>query len=80
MILKTRDLKLADVVQLSEGDYMTATVSQVTEDEVTFIRPYIHTADFSYTGGVITYIGQETVKVYRDSKREYLVHQRKVLK
>jgi hypothetical protein len=80
LTLKTRDLKLADVVQLSEGAYMCATVSMVTEDSVTLIRPYMHSADFSYTGGVITYTGHETVTLYRGSDRTVTVLERKDLK
>lgn len=78
--IKVCDLKLADVVQLSDGAYMTATVSQVTADEVILTRPYIQTADFSYTGGVITYIGLETVKYYRHTERWVTVLERKELK
>ena len=78
--LPVSELQLADVVQLSDDDYATGTVVQVTEDEVHVYRPYVHTADFSYTGGVIPYIGTETVKLYRKSSRELFVWSRTVLK
>lgn len=56
---------LADVVSLgfNGGEYDCATVCKVNEDgTVDLFRPYTHTADFSYTGGVICYVGIETVK------------------
>ena len=49
--------------------YGWATVVQVTEEEVTVVRPYVHTSDFSYTGGLMSYLGQETCKLYRKSDR-----------
>lgn len=78
--IKICDLKLGDVVQLSEGAYMCATVQQVTADEVILFRPYVHCADFSYSGGVITYIGTETVKYYKDTERWVTVLERVTLK
>jgi hypothetical protein len=55
---------LGDIVSLgwSDSGYDTATVSQVYEDgTVDLFRPYTHTADFSYTGGVICYVGIENI-------------------
>ncbi len=63
--VKVSTLELGDVVKLFDGAYSYGTVQQVTEHEVFIFRPYVHTADFSYTGGVMTYIGQETVRVWR---------------
>lgn len=60
MNVPMKNLKLGDRVELFEGAYGTATVIQIEDDKVTFYRPYIHTSDFSYTGGVIPYIGTET--------------------
>lgn len=52
---------LGDVVNfrgIADEGYNTATVSQVYDDgTVDLFRPYVHTADFSYTGGVICYVG-----------------------
>ena len=57
------EIGLGDVVKCSEGAYMTATVCKVNEDgTVDLFRPYTHTADFSYTGGVICYVGIEEIK------------------
>jgi hypothetical protein len=57
------DLRLGDVVTTFTGSathsYSHATVKKITEKEVTFFRPYVATANFTYTGGVITYLGYE---------------------
>lgn len=55
---------LGDIVSLGWNDgYDNATVSKLNEDgTVNLFRPYTHTNDFSYTGGVICYVGVETVK------------------
>lgn len=62
-MVKYADLRLGDIVDLRHSAYSTATVKQIRKYEeylyVTFFRPYVHTSDFSYTGGVITYIGIE---------------------
>lgn len=55
-----KDLQLGDVVELFESEpYAHATVKKLSSNTATFFRPYVHTADFSYTGGVICYIGIE---------------------
>lgn len=69
-------LQLADKVSLemSEG-YDTATVEQINHAECTvkLIRPYIHTADFSCTSGVFTYVGWEYVTLYWTKNEEMSV-------
>lgn len=80
-------LQLADVVSLemSEG-YDTATVEQITDKTVRLIRPYVATADFSCTSGVITYLGWEYVNLYwydtdiEDNAREVVLLRRTELK
>ena len=54
-------LGLGDVVRISgHNAFNDATVKRLNQDgTVQVVRPYIQTADFSYTGGVITYIGLE---------------------
>lgn len=65
--IKVNELCLGDVVDTMEGNpYSCATVCQVTENEVEFFRPYTHHADFSYTGGVICYVGINQFKVPRN--------------
>ena len=78
--LKAHELKLADIVELFDDGYGTATVVQITESEIHFFRPYVHTADFSYTGGVIHTIGFEYCKYSLNSNRVFKVFQRTELK
>lgn len=57
--VKLSELQLGDIVDTQFGEYSYATVRQIKDNIVTFVRPYIHTDDFSYTGGVLWYIGIE---------------------
>jgi len=78
--LTAKELKLADTVRLTcVGGYNTATVKNVTAEHVTLFRPYVETADFSYTGGVICYIGIEEFSIPRNDSFEYEVIDRKPL-
>lgn len=55
-------IELGDVVSMNDGPFMDCTVCKVNEDgTVNLFRPYVHTADFSYTGGVICYVGIENI-------------------
>lgn len=56
---ETVKLDLGDVVEYGwESGYDHATVQQVNPDgTVDLFRVYVQTADFSYTGGVICYVG-----------------------
>ena len=56
-----KDLRLGDVVRLYDDAYADATVKNVTNAVVTLFRPYVVTADFSYSGGVICYVGIEEI-------------------
>lgn len=77
-IIETRvmDLQLGDVVILGPGPYMTGTVYRIDPNSVMVFRPYVQTADFTYTGGVITYIGHEDVSLHRDNRTVTLVSRR----
>jgi hypothetical protein len=78
-IIGPKDLQLADVVRLvsdAENAYSCMTVKQITDKEVTFFRPYVHTADFAYTGGVLCFIGIEEFQVSLSSTQEYELVQR----
>lgn len=58
--VKVSELSLGDVVRVWNNDaYGDATVKQIKDEQVFFFRPYVQTADFSYTGGVICYVGFE---------------------
>lgn len=75
-----RDLKLADKIMLpSDPTLGVSVVKNVTDYEVTLFRPYPETADFSYSGGVICYVGIEEFSIPRNGV-EYLLIGRKELK
>jgi hypothetical protein len=65
-----REIGLGDVVSLGwNNGYDNATVCKVHEDgTVDLFRPYTHTADYSYTGGVICYVGIDQID-HVDPKR-----------
>lgn len=63
------EAKLGDTVKLFEGPWGFAIVTQITADEIILTRPYGTTADFSYTGGVIFYTGQEECKYLKSDTR-----------
>lgn len=63
--IKGHDLRLADVVRLDNEAFADAVVQNITPDAIYFFRPYATTADFSYTGGVIPYVGIEQFRAYR---------------
>lgn len=66
-LIATNALQLADIIRLSPEPepFADAIVNMITVDEVHCIRPYMHHADFSYTGGVICYTGHDTFKLSR---------------
>jgi hypothetical protein len=79
-LIKTKELKLADMVSLFPDDpFSTAIVKQIKDGWITLFRPYGTTADFSYTGGVITYIGVEDFTIQADD-RMITLYERKKLK
>lgn len=81
MKTKIRDLKLADQIRLGDFPFSDGVVRQIKEDgKVVIFRPYATTADFSYTGGVIPYIGIEEIIYYQTDDREVEVLGRKALK
>jgi len=80
MEITGQELRLADVVDLFDGPYRTATVKQIRDGEVTFFRPYVASSDFEYTGGVICTIGIEEFKCLINTSHTYKLLQRKELK
>lgn len=72
-IVKGTELELGDVVRVLPADapdpYRDSTVINIKDGWITLFRPYATTADFSYTGGVIPYIGVSEFKVEAD--RDY---------
>lgn len=90
--IRARDFQLADVVsrvgQGVNGAFDDCVVKKIEEVEfpitgkhkfATLFRPYAHTADFSYTGGVICYIGIEEFTVPMNGEY-WLLHFRKELR
>lgn len=71
------DLEIGDIIRLPgiEG-YNDATVYQVKDGQVYVVRPYVHTADFICTSGVITYLGQEEFSMPADSTAVQLLSSR----
>ena len=43
--LKANELRLGDIVNCFDGEFSTAIVKQITENSVTFYRPYATTAN-----------------------------------
>lgn len=72
MRVEPSELNLGDLVAV--GDPLlpcsTCAVTQIKDGQVHLFRPYVTTADFTYTGGVIPYIGVETMTISLDSKTE----------
>ncbi len=78
MNIKTvNELVIGDVVELLDVNdqpcleaYNTMTVINVTDKQVEFFRPYVHLADFIYTGGVLPYVGisQDSVPLNHPAK------------
>jgi hypothetical protein len=55
-----KDLQVKDVVRITGiAAYSVATVINKNATFVTLYRPYVHTSDNEYVGGVIPYIGIE---------------------
>ena len=82
-IIVASQMQLGDTVTLEELEdrpFAAALVKQMDKDEITLFRPYGVCADFSYTGGVICYIGVEEYKIPRGSATKYHLWNRKDLK
>jgi hypothetical protein len=78
-IIKVTEMQLGDVVRPdspANSKFADATVKNITADAVHLFRPYVQTADFSYTGGVICYIGIEEYSVHLSSPNTFLLVQR----
>jgi len=85
-----KNLKLADVIRFGANmvggetpnhafPFSDCTVKQIKDGEITLFRPYVHTADFEYTGGVICTIGIEEITIPAN-ETEYLLLESKTLK
>lgn len=71
---KIDQLQLGDKVRIpGYGEFMDGVVSQITDSDVTVLRPYMVSEDFSYTGGVICYTGLETISYQKSSDARLIV-------
>lgn len=71
-MVNVNELKYGDVINLSER-YGNATVVKIKDSVVTVFRPYVHTGDFEYTGGVLHYVGFEYVDLHFETQKVELV-------
>jgi len=80
--MKAKDLQLGDVVEWesSEMPFSTMRVVQIEGGFVTLFRPFVKIDDFSWSGGVLHYLGFEYVKVRRDDAGNFKLFERKILK
>lgn len=78
-VVVASDLKLGDVVRLSKSAFCDAVVSKVSDDVVTFYRPYARSEDFSVGDPpqVICLTGVEHFSVERAGRHLYKVLSRK---
>ncbi len=63
-VLKISELRLGDAVQLFEGAFVYAVVTQIKDGNVRLFRPYAMTSDFSTTAGVVPYVSFEPVVIH----------------
>lgn len=77
-----KELKLGDIIALDfgGGPWNHAIVKKITETDVILFRPYGTSADFSYTGGVICYVGMEEIPYSLSENYSFSVVERKELK
>lgn len=72
-VIDAKDCRLGDIVRPvvldnpNEG-YSDSTVIKITDQSVTLFRPYVHTSDFTYTDGVIPYVGMNQYTVLPTTK------------
>lgn len=65
--IKACELRLADTITVTgDGPFTTCIVTNIKDGQVHLFRPYGTTSDFSYTGGVIPYIGIEQYSIPAD--------------
>jgi hypothetical protein len=70
------ELRIGDVVNAFDGPFGTAIVKNITENTVTFFRPYGTNSDVAYGDGLICYTGIETFSRGLPSEQTIFVYQR----
>lgn len=83
--LLTTELRLGDVISVSvaRSEFDDCIVTRITDTEIHLFRVYATCSDFSYTGGVIPYIGVEQFTIPRREPgwdHFVIVHSRKDIK
>jgi len=79
--VKADELKLGDIVRLENlGAFHDCIVTNIANGFVHLRRPYMINSDFTYTGGVLTYIGTEDFCIVIGDPRHVLRVQRSNLK
>jgi hypothetical protein len=85
--IKTNELQLGDTIcsrgvadSMPPRPWSTTIVVKIEDGLVHLWRPYGTTADFSYTGGVIPYVGIETYKIEVNDATEWTLYDRQELK
>ena len=79
--VKADELKLGDIVRLENlGAFHDCIVTNIANGLVHLRRPYMINADFTYTGGVLTYIGTEDFCIAQSDQRPVLRIQHSTLK
>ena len=69
VIKSEKDLVIGDVIKLSDGAHMAATIIKIRQNDdglcrwLTLFRPYTHTSDVETSGGIIPYIGFEQFEI-----------------
>lgn len=79
MKIKASELKLADTIRMFDGPWNCAIVRQIKEGQVFLFRPYGETADFSYVGGVIPYIGIEEYSIPADERMIEVMNRKELI-
>jgi hypothetical protein len=67
ILVTAGDLSLGDIVSTSHGPFDSCVVTKLAPEGIHLFRPYAITSDFSYSGGVIPYVGHETYVLSRTS-------------
>jgi len=69
--VKPSEMRLGDVVRLKGMQaFADSTVQKIDTKSVHLFRPYVHTADFEYTGGVLCYVGIEQYAISKSDKTQ----------
>lgn len=81
VLVTPAEMQLGDRIQCYEDPcFSTGIIKSIDSHYVHIFRPYGTTAEFSYSGGVICYIGIEEYSLSRTSQLKYRLLSRTKLK